>query len=347
MRSDEHRRGRPPARFIWRFGVFFALFLLTVGGFLAAGVWALATAVGLIGASWPVRGLAIGLLVFAVAGLPRLRRLWRRAAIPIAALVEAAGQIEGGDYGARVPERGPRDVRSLARAFNAMSERLEAVDSQRRSFLADVAHELRTPLTVIQGRLEAMLDGVDERDDEQLERILNQAQTLDRVVEDLRTAALAETGSLVFEREPTELGALLAETARDFRPEAERHGVTLSEDFSAAALTCDVDPVRMRQLLGNLLTNALRHTPDGGEIFLSMSRDGGQARIDVADTGSGIPVELTDTLFERFTKSSESPGVGLGLAIARDIAVAHGGTISAEHGRAGALFRVTLPLGSL
>ena len=123
------RRRRPPARFIWRFAIAFALFLLAVGGLVAAGVWALVTAVGILSASWVVRGVAIGVLVVGIAGLPGLRRLWRRAAIPVAALIDAAGQIEEGDYAARVPERGPRDVRTLARAFNAMTQRLEAVDS--------------------------------------------------------------------------------------------------------------------------------------------------------------------------------------------------------------------------
>ena len=231
-----------------------------------------------------------------------------------------------------------------------MTQRLEAVDSQRRSFLADVAHELRTPLTVIQGRLEAMIDGVDPRDDEQLERVLNQAQTLDRVVEDLRTAALAETGSLRLELEPVDLAELVAETARDFRPEAEARGVVLHADAADAALTAHVDPIRIRQVLVNLLTNALRHTPAGGEIRLTAAREAAAdaARIDVADTGRGIAPELADTLFERFTKSSESPGVGLGLAIARDIAHAHGGTIAAPRRNGpGALIRVTLPLVSV
>ena len=340
-----HGRRRPPARFIWRFGLAFALFLLAVGGLIAAGVWALVTAVGIVSASWTVRSVAIGVLVLGLAGLPGLRRLWRRTTIPISALIDAAGQIEDGEYSARVPERGPRDVRTLARAFNAMTQRLEAVDSQRRSFLADVAHELRTPLTVIQGRLEAMIDGVDARDDEQLERILNQAQTLDRVVEDLRTVALAETGSLMLERELIDLGALVAETARDFRPEAESRDIAMLHEVADADLTADVDPIRIRQVLVNLLTNALRHTPSGGEIRLSISRREDAAQIDVADTGAGIPAELVDTLFERFTKGSESPGVGLGLAIARDITAAHGGMVEAlEPDGRGALVRVTLPL---
>jgi two-component system sensor histidine kinase BaeS len=270
--------------------------------------------------------------------------------LPVAALVEAAGQIEQGDYGARVPERGPREVRTLARAFNAMSERLEAVDARRRSFLADVAHELRTPLTVIQGRVEAMIDGVDPRDDAQLERVLSQAQTLDRVVEDLRVAALAETGSLVLEREPLELGAFVADVTRDFGPEAGGRGVRLCTDVAAGDLIAEIDAIRVRQVLVNLLTNSLRYTPPGGETRLDLVRDGEYARIEISDTGPGIPRELTDTLFERFTKSSESPGIGLGLAIARDLAAAHGGTIEAPvpaAGSEGALIRVNLPLSSV
>ena len=201
---------------------------------------------------------------------------------------------------------------------------------------------------MIQGRLEAMIDGVDRRDDEQLERILKQAQTLDRVVEDLRTAALAETGSLRLELEPVDLAELVAETARDFRPQAQGRGVELRADAARTVLTADVDPIRIRQVIVNLLTNALRHTPVGGEIRLTVVQQAETALIDVTDTGRGIPPELADTLFERFTKSAESPGVGLGLAIARDITHAHGGTIAApEPDGPGALIRVTLPLVSV
>ena len=266
----------------------------------------------------------------------------------MSALISASGQIEEGDYSARVPERGPRDVRSLARAFNAMTERLEAVDSQRRTFLADVAHELRTPLTVILGRIDAMLDGVDPRDDEQLARIKSQAQLLDRVVEDLRTAALAETGSLRLAREPTDLAVLVGETARDFEPEALARGIALRVSGPLDGPAAHIDPVRVRQVITNLLTNALRHTPAGGEIAVSSFAGREAVGLEVADSGSGIPPELADSLFERFTRSSESPGVGLGLAIARDLVAAHGGTIEAlEPAKAGARIRVTLPIGSL
>ena len=331
-----------------RFLLFAVFVLLVLGGLLAAGAWALLTATGALSASWWVRGLAIGLLVVGALSLPRLRGLFRHAVLPVSALIAAAGQIEEGDYSARVPERGPRDVRSLARAFNAMTERLETLDSQRRTFLADVAHELRTPLTVILGRIEAMLDGVDPRDDEQLERVLNQAQTLDRVVEDLRTAALAETGSLVLAREPTDLASLASETVRDLQPEAQSRGVVLLGEMGADVPSIDADPGRIRQVITNLLTNALRHTPSGGQIVVSVTCSESDVALEVADTGPGIPAELVDSLFQRFAKSSESPGVGLGLAIARDLTAAHGGEIElVAPDDAGARIRVTLPARSL
>ena len=154
------RRRRPPARVMWRYGAMFAAFLLVAGGLIAAGVWALATAVGVGSPAGGLRGAAIGVLVIGVLGLVALSRIARRTAAPVDALIEAASRIEDGDYAARVPERGPGELRRLARTFNGMSERLELVDAGRRAFLADVAHELRTPLTVIRGRVEAMLDGV-------------------------------------------------------------------------------------------------------------------------------------------------------------------------------------------
>src|SRR5205807_7603544 len=158
-----------------------------------------------IEASHVARFVAIGGVILGLLLILGLARLVRSLATPVDALVEAAGHIEEGNFSARVEVRGPGDLRTLARAFNAMSARLEETDRQRRAYLADVTHELRTPLAVIQGHLEAVLDGVYPADREHLEPIIEQARTLDGLIEDLRTLTLVETGSLTLRREPVDL----------------------------------------------------------------------------------------------------------------------------------------------
>ncbi|MGI9557762.1 MAG: sensor histidine kinase [Solirubrobacterales bacterium] len=324
-----HRK-RPPARMMWRFGGMFAAFLLVTGGILAAGVWALLTALGVGSASTALRLVAVGVLVLGVAALIALGRIARRSAAPVGALIEATARIEEGDYTARVPERGPRELRRLSRTFNGMSARLELVDAGRRAFLADVAHELRTPLTVIRGRVEAMLDGVDPRDDAELERVLRQAQVLERLVDDVRTVALAETGSLELRREPTDAQLLLNDVASDYREDARASGVELEVVVDDAVPLIVVDPARARQVVVNLLANAIRHAGSGEGIVLGASAEDGIVTLSVVDTGPGIDPELLGRAFERFAKGEESEGAGLGLAIAKDIVEAHGGSIAAE-----------------
>ena len=188
----------------------------------------------------------------------------RRRMAPIGGLIEAAAQIERGVYSARVPQRGGRDVRTLARTFNTMSARLEAIDSQRRSFLADVAHELRTPLSIMRGRLEAMLDGIHPRDDEHLRAILDHAASLERLVGDVATIALAETGSLPLRLEQVDLAVLANAVAADFAEAALAAGVELAVRGEPAPFSAD--PARIRQALANLVENAPRHTGRGGRV---------------------------------------------------------------------------------
>src|SRR4029077_10125994 len=151
-----------------------------------------------------------------------------------------------------------------ARAFNSMSARLKAMDEQRRSFLADVTHELRTPLSVIQGQAEAIADGVYPADAAHLAPIREASQTLDRLVEDLRTLVLSDAGNLVLHKEPTDIGAMARDAVESFRSQAEVKGVALSADIAGSVPTIEVDPARIRQVIGNLLSNAIRHTPSGG-----------------------------------------------------------------------------------
>jgi signal transduction histidine kinase len=271
-------------------------------------------------------------------------RAIRRAAAPVGDLIEASGRVEAGDFSTRVPESGPREVRALTRAFNAMSARLEETEQQRRSALADVSHELRTPLTVIQGNLEALLDGVYPADAVHLQPILEETRLLERLIDDLRTLTLVEAGSLVLHREPTDLGALLTEVAAGYRSQADEAGVALTVTAAGDLPTLDVDPARIREVVSNLLTNALRHTPRDGKVELSAQPAGDQVEVAVHDTGSGIPPDQLDRIFDRFYRSPDSPGSGLGLPIARSLVEAHGGTLMAVSGPGdGTTIRFTLP----
>jgi len=264
----------------------------------------------------------------------------RRISRPMNNLIEAARRIEAGDYSAQVPEWGSADIRSVAHAFNSMSARLKTSDEQRRSFLADVTHELRTPLSVIRGQAEAIADGLYPADAAHLAPILDATATLDRLVEDLRTVVLTDAGNLVLHKEPTDLGALVHDSVESFRAQAEAKGVGLSVDTAAGLPPLEVDPARIRQVIGNLVSNSLRHTPAGGAVKVSLAAP---ATVTVRDTGEGIPPELLPHVFERFAKGPSSTGSGLGLAIAHDIVRAHGGEITLRNATSGgAIATVTL-----
>jgi signal transduction histidine kinase len=228
-----------------------------------------------------------------------------------------------------------------------MVARLEADESHRRTLLADVGHELRTPLAVVQGNLEAILDGVHPADEEHLTAILDETRVLSRLVDDLRTVTLSETGTLPLHREPTDLAILAADVAASFRPAAEAGRVRLDLDLSDDLPLVDVDPIRLREILANLVSNGLRHTPAGGSIRVAATasgRDSGEVVVRVADTGPGIDPALLPAVFDRFVKGPESRGSGLGLAIARGLVEAHGGTIEvASEPERGTVFTVRLP----
>lgn len=341
--------GSPQAwrgRFGPHLGCFFGLFLLVVFSLGAAGLW-LTTQVF---DRWDIpRGAApffcLSAFVVLIVGLTLGGRGVRRIAAPIGDLMEAAGRIEAGNYSTRVRERGPRQLRAFVRAFNAMSARLQTSDEQRRRLLADVTHELRTPLTVIQGNLEALLDGVYPADAQHLGPILDETRVLSRLIDDLRTLSLAETGNLQLHREPTDIGILVSEAVAAFRPALERAGVEIQVDLPEELPLLDIDPVRIREVLTNLIANALRHTPRGGLIHIHGEVSDASLALTVRDTGSGILPEHLPHIFDRFYKSDESPGSGLGLAIAKSLMTAHGGDITAQsEAGAGTMLRLTLPL---
>jgi two-component system, OmpR family, sensor histidine kinase BaeS len=304
--------------------------------------WTLATALGapdLVGNV--ARGVALLVVVY---GFLFTARALRRFAAPVGDVIEAVGRVADGDLSTRVDERGPREARALARAFNTMTTRLEAGEEQRRRLLADVSHELRTPLSVVQGNLEALVDGVHPADEAHLVAILDETKVLSRLVEDLRTLSLAESGALALHREAIDVGALVRETVDSFASQAEPAGVSLEAQVSSGLPQVDADPVRAREILSNLIANALRYTPSGGRVTVTAQPGDAAVAIDVRDTGEGIAPERIGRIFDRFYKSPESRGAGLGLAIAKQLVEAHGGEISATSvlGK-GADIRFTLP----
>jgi two-component system, OmpR family, sensor histidine kinase BaeS len=261
-------------------------------------------------------------------------------------LLKAADRVGEGDYSTQVQEKGPREVRRLARAFNDMASRLRQINEQRRDLLADVTHELNTPLTVIQGNLEGMLDGIYPADEANLRTLLEETNHLSGLVGDLRTLALTESGALRLKKEPTDLALLVRETAASFQTRATTAGVTLTVETGNDYPWLELDPGRVRQVLTNLLANALRYTPSGGMISVRYRQADGRALLEVQDSGPGISKDELPHVFERYYKSTDSGGMGLGLAIARNLVEAHGGTIIAESPPgSGTIMRITLLLG--
>lgn len=293
---------------------------------------------------WVVPG-AVGVAVFFVAAFVLGGLGLRRALLPLDDLLDASGKVAEGDYSARVPEKGPPELRSLARAFNAMTSRLRQVDERRRNLLADVTHELRTPLTVMQGNLEGMLDGVYPADEAHLRALLEETRALTLLTDDLRTLALAESGALQLRLEEGDLVRLIRETLPVFADQAQQANITVSFEPAAGEIFTRIDPGRVRQVLVNLLANALRHTPPGGRVLARCFAETGLAVVEVRDNGSGIAPADLPHVFERFYKSADSGGMGLGLAIAHHLVTAHGGTIHAESSAGqGTLIWFTLPL---
>jgi len=293
-------------------------------------------------------GTELGMAIVLIGGVVLLfgfGRGWRRYARQLGDVIEAAGRIAEGDLSTRVTERGSREVRVLARAFNTMSARLEASEQQRRRLLADVSHELRTPLSVVQGNLEALLDGVHPADEDHLRAILDETRILSRLVEDLTTLSLAEAGALTLHREPTDVAAIARDTANSFGAAAEEAGVRVATTATPGLGTVDADPVRLREILTNLVGNAIRYTSAGGDVRVAVTQEVGDVVVTVTDTGAGISADALGHIFDRFYKSPESRGAGLGLAIAKQLVVAHGGTIVAksEPGR-GTEIRFTVPV---
>ncbi|MFJ6568973.1 sensor histidine kinase [Streptomyces sp. NPDC091292] len=231
-----------------------------------------------------------------------------------------------------VPVTTHDEIGQLAAAFNDLAERRERVESQRKAMVSDVAHELRTPLSAIRSWLEAAQDGLADRDDAFVDSLLEEALLLQHIVDDLQHLAQADAGQFRLHREPLRLRDLLDQVSAAHHGRADTAGVTLTTRTEGDP-TLFADPVRLRQTVGNLVSNAVRHTTRGGSVTVRCRRTGDQVVIEVADTGTGIGADELPHVFDRFwradkSRSRQTGGSGLGLAIVRQLTEAHGGTVS-------------------
>ena len=298
-----------------------------------------------VGRLWRFVLLSIGVGIVGGAVIARV------ISAPVGDLVKAARRIGQGELGVRVPARGSRELVELAETFNGMAADLQRAETLRNNLMADVSHELRTPLTVLEGNLRAALDDVYGLDEVEVANLYSQTRHLIRLVNDLRELALAETQQLPLDKQPTDVNALVTETVQALEPLAAEKGVVLADRTDALPVVA-VDSGRLRQVLFNLLFNALRHTPAGGEITVTGSLDVSGVRLAVQDTGEGLEPDQLASVFDRFyradkSRSRETGGSGLGLAIVKAIVEAHGGQVEAHSqgkGR-GSTFLISLPLG--
>ena len=263
--------------------------------------------------------------------------LMRRMINPLSEVIAAAQAVSQGDLSARVPVRARRDdLSALSDHFNHMANELERADTQRRNLLADIAHELRTPITILRGRLEGILDGVYSADEAHIAPILEETYLLERLVEDLRLLALAEANQLRFELKPVRLNELGETILGLFSAQAAEKNVELRYEAEADLPEVLVDPQRFQQVIGNLIDNALRYTPEGSSVDLTIRHKDKSVLLTVADSGPGIPADELSHIFDRFWRSEKSRarstgGAGLGLSIARRLVEAQGGKISAHN----------------
>ncbi len=259
----------------------------------------------------------------------------RSLSAPLREMEEAAGAIGRQELSTRLSPRGSQEMVAVGSSFNDMAAQLEQAETLRQNLLGDVAHELRHPIHVLQGNLQAMLDDVYPLNKEEIARLLDQARLLTALVDDLRLLAQAEAHRLRLEKSATDMAALVKDATADFKPLTAAKEIEMRVELLGAMPVMEVDPGRMRQVFGNLLGNALLHTPEGGAITVCAEQKGSAFFVSVADTGSGIAADDLPHVFDRFyradpSRSRDSGGSGLGLAIAQAIVAEHGGEITAS-----------------
>ncbi|GEM48406.1 hypothetical protein DC3_40410 [Deinococcus cellulosilyticus NBRC 106333 = KACC 11606] len=285
--------------------------------------------------------------------LPFLLAWWssRRFARPLTQLSRAAHLLTRGDFSARVPmdkslERRGDETALLLKDFNQMAASLERLEQERRYSLAAIAHELRTPVTVLRGRLEGVRDGVLAAGPVEFEKLLGHADLLGKLIEDLQVLSLAEAGALRLEQQHLVMQDLLKRVAGDFTAKAEEKHIGLQLDLPLEPVRVNGDPERLYQVLGNVLGNALRHTPPHGHIHIQLVEDRQKLILEMADSGPGFTPEALERAFERFYRSPDrgrqSGGSGLGMALSKSLIEAHGGQIELFNSSSGACVRITL-----
>jgi two-component system sensor histidine kinase BaeS len=288
-------------------------------------------------------GAVVAMLVALLVGVLLARTISR----PVREVTAATQVVAEGDLGYQVPVRTKDELGELAIAFNKMSADLAFSNEQRRQMTADIAHELRSPLSVILGYMEALSAGKLEPNAETFGIMYSKGQHLQRLIDELRTLALADAGELTLTRRPVQPQMLLEHTALAYLVQAQEKDITIQVEAGDDLPEIQVDVERMSQVLGNLVDNAIRHTPEGGQIILTAGATGDEVQLRVGDTGPGIDPADLPHIFDRFYRSDKSRQQngesGLGLAIAKSIVEAHGGNISVESPPgSGATFIITL-----
>ncbi len=268
---------------------------------------------------------------------------------PIQTLTQAAAHMANGDLAQRVDIQSRDEIGALAHAFNHMAESLSRLENNRKAMTADIAHELRTPLAVQRANIEALQDGIFPLEGENLAPLLAQNQILERLVDDLRTLALADAGQLHLEQVPIRMNSLVKEFVMNFSAQASVKNIEIIMNLPETCPDVLADPSRIAQVLSNLLSNAIRYTPENQKIWIEVGFGEQSVTTSIVDSGPGIPPESLPNVFERFyradkARTREDGGTGLGLAIARRLVEAHGGQMHAENvPSGGARFQFSLP----
>ena len=277
--------------------------------------------------------------------------LSQRVVKPVRAMTSASQRIAAGHYDERVKDRGADELGQLAHSFNQMAAQLQQVESMRRQLIGDVAHELRTPLTAIKGSMEGLMDGVLPATPETYHQIHQEADRLNRLVNDLQELSRVEAGAYEMDFHQVEFSSLVKTVAKRLGGQFEEKDIKLTINLPSELPQVQADADRIIQVLTNLLSNALRYTPIGGEVTLQASRQNGHIQVIVKDTGIGLPPEHLPHIFTRFyrvdkSRSRQAGGSGIGLTIAKYLVEAHGGRIwvESEGEEQGSVFTFTLPI---
>jgi len=290
-----------------------------------------------------VGGMLAGIVALALGII-----LSRHASVPVRQLTAAANAWAGGNRRQRVDYQSDDEYGAMAVSFNTMADSLEDQEQLRRAFASNIAHELRTPLMVLRSQVEAMQDGVMERNDSSIESLHEEILGLSRLVADLEVLASAAAARFGLERRPIDLGEQVLASVHEFQllyPDR-----TIKAELTAAQVTIEGDPGRMRQVVSNLLSNALKFTPKGGQVRVILTSSEAEATLEISDSGPGIPEEELEAIFDHFFRGRRARpgGSGIGLTVVRELVSAHGGSVHAlSHVGIGAVFRVILPLASI